>query len=60
MITRIIDWCAGNRVLVFSGTVALTVWGVWAMTVTPLDAVPDISDVQVLSLIHISEHTRPY
>ena len=48
MITRIIDWCAGNRVLVFSGTVALTVWGVWAMTVTPLDAVPDISDVQVI------------
>ncbi|MCC7241096.1 MAG: efflux RND transporter permease subunit [Acidobacteria bacterium] len=48
MITRIIDWCAGNRFLVFSGTVALTGWGVWAMTVTPLDAVPDISDVQVI------------
>ncbi|MEZ5292044.1 MAG: CusA/CzcA family heavy metal efflux RND transporter [Vicinamibacterales bacterium] len=48
MITRIIDWCAGNRFLVFSGTVALTVWGVWAMTATPLDAVPDISDVQVI------------
>jgi Cu(I)/Ag(I) efflux system membrane protein CusA/SilA len=48
MIARIIDWCAGNRFLVFSGTVALTVWGVWAMTATPLDAVPDISDVQVI------------
>ena len=48
MIGRIIDWCAGNRFLVFSGTVALTVWGVWAMTATPLDAVPDISDVQVI------------
>ncbi|MGE0813837.1 MAG: efflux RND transporter permease subunit [Vicinamibacterales bacterium] len=48
MIGRIIDWCAGNRFLVFSGTVALTVWGVWAMSATPLDAVPDISDVQVI------------
>ncbi|ODS53461.1 MAG: cation transporter [Acidobacteria bacterium SCN 69-37] len=48
MIIRIIDWCAGNRFLVFTGTVVLTVWGIWAMTVTPLDAVPDISDVQVI------------
>jgi Cu(I)/Ag(I) efflux system membrane protein CusA/SilA len=48
MIERIIDWCAGNRFLVFTGTVILTVWGIWAMTRTPLDAVPDISDVQVI------------
>ena len=48
MISRIIDWCAGNRFLVFTGTVVLTLWGIWAMTVTPLDAVPDISDVQVV------------
>ncbi len=48
MISRIIDWCAGNRFLVFTGTVVLTLWGIWAMTATPLDAVPDISDVQVI------------
>jgi Cu(I)/Ag(I) efflux system membrane protein CusA/SilA len=48
MISRILDWCAGNRFLVFTGTIALTLWGVWAMTATPLDAVPDISDVQVI------------
>jgi Cu(I)/Ag(I) efflux system membrane protein CusA/SilA len=48
MINRIIEWCAGNRFLVFTATVALTVWGIWAMTATPLDAVPDISDVQVI------------
>src|SRR6187455_2631371 len=48
MIGRIIDWCAANRFLVFVGTAALTLWGVWAMTATPLDAVPDISDVQVI------------
>src|SRR5439155_321226 len=48
MINRIIDWCASNRFLVFTGTAIVTVWGVWAMTQTPLDAVPDISDVQVI------------
>jgi Cu(I)/Ag(I) efflux system membrane protein CusA/SilA len=48
MIERIIDWCASNRFLVFTGTAILTVWGIWAMTKTPLDAVPDISDVQVI------------
>src|SRR5438067_4375724 len=48
MIERIIDWCTSNRFLVFTGTVILTVWGIWAMTRTPLDAVPDISDVQVI------------
>ena len=48
MFNRIIEWCARNRFLVFTATVALTVWGIWAMTVTPLDAVPDISDVQVI------------
>jgi copper/silver efflux system protein len=48
MIERIIDWCAGNRFLVSIGAVVLTLWGAWAMTRTPLDAVPDISDVQVI------------
>lgn len=48
MIARIIDWCAANRFLVFTGTIVLTLWGIWAMTRTPLDAVPDISDVQVI------------
>src|SRR6202163_3442025 len=48
MIHRIIDWCASNRFVVFTGTVILTLWGIWAMTQTPLDAVPDISDVQVI------------
>src|SRR6266516_3508924 len=48
MIARTIDWCTGNRFLVFTGTVVLTLWGIWAMTATPLDAVPDISDVQVI------------
>jgi len=44
MINRIIEWCASNRLLVFTGTVILTVWGIWAMTKTPLDAVRDRLD----------------
>jgi len=48
MIERVIAWCAHNRFLVFTGTAVLTLWGVWALASTPLDAVPDISDVQVI------------
>jgi Cu(I)/Ag(I) efflux system membrane protein CusA/SilA len=48
VIARIIDWCTGNRFLVFVGSIVATGWGLWAMTATPLDAVPDISDVQVI------------
>ena len=48
MIERIVEWCARNRFLVFTGTVMITVWGVWTMRSIPVDAVPDISDVQVI------------
>ena len=48
MLERLIEWCAGNRFLVFTGTLVLSAWGFWAATATPLDAVPDISDVQVI------------
>ena len=48
MIERIVVWCTSNRFLVLTGTAVLTLWGLWSMTVTPLDAVPDISDVQVI------------
>jgi Cu(I)/Ag(I) efflux system membrane protein CusA/SilA len=48
MIEHIVEWCARNRFLVFTGTVILTLWGAWAMRMTPVDAVPDISDVQVI------------
>ena len=48
MIARTIDWCTANRFLVCTATIALTLWGLWALGKTPLDAVPDISDVQVI------------
>jgi Cu(I)/Ag(I) efflux system membrane protein CusA/SilA len=48
MVDRLIIWCAANRFLVFTGAVVLSAWGAWTMVRTPLDAVPDISDVQVI------------
>lgn len=48
MISRWIDWCARNRFLVFAGTLLLVLAGIWAMRHIPLDALPDISDVQVI------------
>ncbi len=48
MIERIIGWCAANRVVVILASIGLALWGAWAMVHTPLDAVPDISDVQVI------------
>src|SRR4029077_20190287 len=48
MISRIIEWCAHNRFLVFTGVLLLTLTGIWSMGHIPLDALPDISDVQVI------------
>src|SRR5437016_5600213 len=57
MISRWIDWCAQNRFLVFMGTVLLVLTGIWAMRRIPLDALPDISDVQVI--IHTPWASEP-
>jgi copper/silver efflux system protein len=48
MITRLIRWSITNRFLVLLATLVVTAWGVWAMLKTPLDAIPDLSDVQVI------------
>jgi copper/silver efflux system protein len=48
MIERIIDWSARNGFLVGILTIFLTGWGIWAVYHTPLDALPDLSDVQVI------------
>ncbi|MBZ5508482.1 MAG: CusA/CzcA family heavy metal efflux RND transporter [Acidobacteriia bacterium] len=48
MISRIIEWCEHNRFLVFTGVLLLTLAGIWSMQRIPLDALPDISDVQVI------------
>ncbi|MDR9437742.1 MAG: efflux RND transporter permease subunit [Thiohalophilus sp.] len=48
MIERIIDWSLHNRFLVLLLTVVLCGWGWYAVKNTPLDAIPDLSDVQVI------------
>jgi copper/silver efflux system protein len=48
VISRWIDWCAQNRFLIFMGTILLVLSGIWALRHIPLDALPDISDVEVI------------
>src|SRR5438093_1116459 len=48
MIEKIIEKSAQNKFLVFLMVVFLSAWGVWALRSTPLDAIPDLSDVQVI------------
>ena len=48
MIAGIIRWSVGNRFLVLMATGLLVVAGLWSLARTPLDALPDLSDVQVI------------
>jgi copper/silver efflux system protein len=48
MIGKIIEWSARNMMLVFIGTVFLALAGLYAVKNTPLDAIPDLSDTQVI------------
>jgi len=48
MIERVIGWSARNAFLVVLVTLFLMGWGLWAVSHTPLDAIPDLSDVQVI------------
>ncbi|KAA0963689.1 efflux RND transporter permease subunit [Pseudomonas sp. ANT_H12B] len=48
MIAALIRWSVANRFLVLLATIFVTVWGVWSVQSTPIDALPDLSDVQVI------------
>jgi len=48
MIAALIRWSLVNRFLVLLSAVMITAWGVWSVQQTPLDALPDLSDVQVI------------
>ncbi len=48
MITRLIEWSATNRFIIGLLTLFAIAWGIWALKHTPLDAIPDLSDVQVI------------
>jgi Cu(I)/Ag(I) efflux system membrane protein CusA/SilA len=48
MIAALIRWSVANRFLVLLATVGLAAAGVWGVRTTPVDALPDLSDVQVI------------
>ncbi|MCX5817668.1 MAG: CusA/CzcA family heavy metal efflux RND transporter [Proteobacteria bacterium] len=48
MIAKIIEYSARNKFIVFLMVFALAAWGYWALKNTPLDAIPDLSDTQVI------------
>ena len=48
MITAIIRWSLNNRFLVLLLTVMVVAWGIQAIRNTAIDALPDLSDVQVI------------
>ena len=48
MIAVIINWSLNNRVLVLLAALMLTAAGIWSVKQTPVDAIPDLSDVQVI------------
>ena len=48
MIAKLIRWSIVNRFLVLLATVMVSAWGVYSVLKTPLDALPDLSDVQVI------------
>lgn len=48
MVERLIEWCARNRWAVFAAVLLMTAWAVDSVRKTPLDALPDLSDPQVI------------
>ncbi len=48
MIAALIRWSLANRFLVLLATLFITAWGIWSIKHTPVDALPDLSDVQVI------------
>ncbi|KWT70860.1 MULTISPECIES: efflux RND transporter permease subunit [unclassified Variovorax] len=48
MIARLIRWSIANRFLVLLGALMISAWGVYSVSKAPLDALPDLSDVQVI------------
>ena len=48
MLSALIDWSARNKFLVLLATLFVTLAGIHAVLRTPIDALPDLSDVQVI------------
>ena len=48
MLEKIIEYSIKNRFLIILATVFVFFWGIYSLATTPLDAIPDLSDVQVI------------
>ncbi|MDP4231379.1 MAG: CusA/CzcA family heavy metal efflux RND transporter [Bacteroidota bacterium] len=48
MIERIVEWSAGHRIFIIAAFAIIAVVGAWAISTTPLDAIPDLSENQVI------------
>jgi Cu(I)/Ag(I) efflux system membrane protein CusA/SilA len=48
MIERLIDWSGRNKFFVLIFVIFFSLWGIWAIKNIPLDAIPDLSDTQVI------------
>ena len=48
MLAKLIRWSIENRLLILILSILLTVWGTISLKQTPLDAIPDLSDVQII------------
>ncbi|MDD0977544.1 efflux RND transporter permease subunit [Pseudomonas fontis] len=48
MIAALIRWSVANRLLVLLATLFVSAWGIWSVQSTAIDALPDLSDVQVI------------
>lgn len=57
MINRLIDLSLRNRFLVIALSIAFAGWGWWAVTATPIDAIPDLSDNQVIVFTDWTGHS---
>jgi Cu(I)/Ag(I) efflux system membrane protein CusA/SilA len=58
MIAALIRWSVANRFLVLLATLFVTAWGIWSVQSTPIDALPDLSDVQVIIRTLIRDKRR--
>src|SRR5260221_13991824 len=57
MINRLIELSLKNRVIVLAVYVGLAAWGWWALAATPIDAIPDLSDNQVIVFTDWAGHS---
>src|SRR5687768_3973968 len=57
MINKLLELSLRNRFLVIAAFVGLGVWGWWALNATPIDAIPDLSDNQVIVFTDWTGHS---